>query len=127
MIAGLPMMKNVLTSLISLGVSVRVSAADAAIQKKIHWSGITTLISSNEEMEDIIKIDKSLQESGLLIKGFNEIIKNETKEQKGGFLSILLGTLAARLFGNALKVKPEEQEKTHLEQARIFNVSSSFN
>ena len=78
-------------------------------------------------MEDIIKIDKSLQESGLLIKGFNEIIKNETKEQKGGFLSILLGTLAARLFGNALKVKPEEQEKTHLEQARIFNVSSSFN
>ena len=127
MIAGLPMMKNVLTSLISLGVSVRVSAADAAIQKKIHWSGITTLISSNEEMEDIIKIDKSLEESGLLIKGFNEIIKNETKEQKGGFLSILLGTLAARLFGNALKVKPEEQEKTHLEQARIFNVPSSFN
>ena len=54
-------------------------------------------------MEDIIKIDKSLEESGLLIKGFNEIIKNETKEQKGGFLSILLGTLAARLFGNALK------------------------
>ena len=121
MIAGLPRMKNVLTSLISLRVSVRVSAADAAIQKKIHWSGITTLISSNEEMEDIIKIDKSLQESGLLIKGFNEIIKNETKEQKGGFLSILLGTLAARLFGNALKVKPEEQERTHLEQARIFN------
>ena len=103
MIAGLPIMKNVLTSLISLGVSARVSAADAAIQKKIHWSGITTLISSNEEMEDIIKIDKSLEESGLLIKGFNEIIKNETKEKKGGFLSILLGTLAARLFGNALK------------------------
>ena len=103
MIAGLPIMKNVLTSLISLGVSARVSAADAAIQKKIHWSGITTLISSNEEMEDIIKIDKSLEESGLLINGFNEIIKNETKEQKGGFLSILLGTLAARLFGNALK------------------------
>ena len=81
MIAGLPIMKNVLTSLISLGVSARVSAADAAIQKKTHWSGITTLISSNEEMEDIIKIDKSLEESGLLIKKLLKQLKMKKKNK----------------------------------------------
>ena len=56
------------------------SAADAAIQNKIYGSGTTALIISNEEMEDIMKIVKSLEESGLLIKGTSEKIKNETKE-----------------------------------------------
>ena len=69
------------------------SAADAAIQKKTYGSCTTALITSNEEMEDIIKIVKSLEESGLLIKRISETIKNEAKEQKGGFLSMLLGTL----------------------------------
>ena len=59
------------------------STADAAIQKKIFGSGIITLVIPNEEMEDIMKIVKSLEESGLLIKGVSETIKNETKEQKG--------------------------------------------
>ena len=53
-------------------------------------------------MEDIMKIVKSLEESGLLIKGINETIKNEAKEQKGGFLPMLLGTLAASMLGSAL-------------------------
>ena len=52
-----------------------------------------------------MKIVKSLEESGLLIKGISETIKNEAKEQKGGFLSILLGTLAASILGNALAGK----------------------
>ena len=56
------------------------STADAAIQKKIFGSGIITLVIPNEEMEDIMKIVKSLEESGLLIKGVSETIKNETKE-----------------------------------------------
>ena len=53
-------------------------------------------------MEDIMKIIKSLEESGLLIKGISETIKNETKEQKGKLLSVLLGTVAASLLGSAL-------------------------
>ena len=63
-------------------------------------SGTMTLIISNEEMNDIIEIVKSFKESGLLIK-----IQNEAKEQKGGFLSMLLGTLGASLLGNLLTGK----------------------
>ena len=78
------------------------SAADAAIQKKIYGSGTTALIISNEEIEDIMRIVKSLEESELLIKEISETIKNEAKEQKGRFLGMLLGTLCASLLGNAL-------------------------
>ena len=56
-------------------------------------------------MNDIIRVIKSLKESGLLIKGVNEIIKNEAKEEKGIFLSMLLGTLGAGLLGNMLAGK----------------------
>ena len=56
-------------------------------------------------MEDIIKIVKSLEDSGLLLKGVTEIVQNEVKEQKGGFLSMLLGTLGASLLGNLLTGK----------------------
>ena len=63
-------------------------------------SGTSTLVISNEEMNDIMKIVKSLEESGLLIKGVRETIKNEGKEQKGIFLSTLLGTLGTSLLGN---------------------------
>ena len=68
-------------------------------------SGNTTLITSNEEMNDIMNIVKSLEESGLLIKNVSQTIKNEAKEQKGGFLGILLGTLVASLLENLLKGK----------------------
>ena len=73
-------------------------------------SGFTTIIICNEEMEDIMKIVKSLAKSGLLIKGVIETIKNEAKEQKGGFLSILLGTLGASLLGNLLTGKSTIRE-----------------
>ena len=81
------------------------SAADATIQKKIFGSCVTTLIIPNQEMKNIMKIIKFLEESGLLIKGASETIKNATKEQKGGFLKMLLGTLDASLLVNLLTGK----------------------
>ena len=68
-------------------------------------SRATTLIISNEEMNGIMKIVKSLEESGLLIKDASETIKNEAKEKKGVFLSMLLGTLGASLLGHLLTGK----------------------
>ena len=78
------------------------SETDAAIQKKTYGSGFTTFIISNAEMEDIMKILKSTEYSGLLIKVDSEEIKNEAKEQKGGFLGMLLSTLEASFLGNLL-------------------------
>ena len=62
----------------------------------------TALIISNNEIDDIIKIVKSLEDSSLLLKGVTETARNEVKEKKGGFLSMLLGTLGASLLGNLL-------------------------
>ena len=91
------------SALIPLGSTAAESAADAGKHKKILGSGNkTTLIMSNDEMEDIIKIVKSLEDSGLLWKGITETVQNEAKEQKGRFLSMLLGTLGASLLGNLL-------------------------
>ena len=56
-------------------------------------------------MENLMKIVKSLEESGLVVKGVSETIKNEGKEQKGGFLQMLLRTLADSLLGSALTGK----------------------
>ena len=61
------------------------SAIDAGIQKKIHFSGTTTLIISNEEMNDIMKIVQALEDSNILLKGVTKTIKNETKEKKEDF------------------------------------------
>ena len=63
---------------------------------------MTTLVISNDEIEGIIKIVKSLKDSGLLLKGLTETVQNEVKEQRGGFLSMLLGTLGASSSGNLL-------------------------
>ena len=103
---GLPVMKNVIkplakSVLIPLGLTAA-AAADAGIHKIIIGSGTTTLIISNDEMEDNIKIVNSLEDSGLLLNRVSETIQNEAKKQKRGFLSILLGTLGARLLGNIL-------------------------
>ena len=68
-------------------------------------SGIRTLTISNEVTNDIMKIVKSLEQSGLLIKGVSKKNKNEKKERKGGFLGMLLGTLDASLLGNLLTGK----------------------
>ena len=62
----------------------------------------TTLIISNDEMEDIIKIVKSLEDPDLLLKGVNETVENEGREQKGEFLNMSLGKLGASLLGNIL-------------------------
>ena len=101
---ALPIAKNVLAP---LGLTAAMSAIDGSIQKKIHGSGTTKgagvkLIIEQEDMDDIIKIIKALENSGILLKGISKAIKNETKEQKGGFLSMLLGTLGASLLGNLL-------------------------
>ena len=130
---------------IPLGLTAAASATDAAIHNKMFRSGArplnlasrTTLIISNEEMQDIMKIVKCLGKSGLLIKGVSETIQNQGTEQKEGFLRMLLGTLAASLLGNLLKGKGaignmsgegtiragEEQ----LEQVKIFNAVLFFN
>ena len=94
--------KNILAP---LGITAAASGLHAEIQKKIHGSGTTTLIISNEEMNDIMNIVQTLEDSNILLKGVTNTIKNETKEQKGGFLSMLLGTLGASLLGNLLSGK----------------------
>ena len=63
------------------------------------------LIISNKDIEDLINIVKSLEDSGLLLNGVTKSVQNEIKEQKGGFLSMLLGTLGASLLGNLLSGK----------------------
>ena len=107
---GLPLMKSIIKPLakrvlIPLGLMAAASAADAGIHKKILGSdqnSNTTLIISNDEMDDILKIVKSLEDSGVLLKGVSETIQHEAKEQRGGFLSMLLGTLGASLLGDVL-------------------------
>ena len=84
-----------------LGLTAAMSAIDGSIQKKIHGSGVK-LIIEQEDMNDIMKIIKALEKSGILLKGVSKTIKNETKEQRGGFLSMLFGTLGANLLGNLL-------------------------
>ena len=85
-------------------------------------------------MEDIMKIVKSLEDSGLLLNGVSETIQNEAREQKGGFLSILLGTLGASLLGNMLAGKGINWGRDGIIRAgygsfkkTIFNATSSFN
>ena len=87
----MPLIGNVLkplakSVLITLVLTAAASAIDGAIHKKVFGSGTTTLIISNEEMNEIMKLIKSLEESWLLIKGAGETIKKEAKEQKRGFL-----------------------------------------
>ena len=88
--------------LIPLGLIAAASAADAGIHKKILGPGSTTLIISNERMEDIMKIVKSLEDSNLLIEWVSKTIQFEAKEQKRRFVSMLLGALGASLLGNML-------------------------
>ena len=106
----LSLMKNVIkplakSFLIRLGLTAAVSVADAGIHEKILGSGITALVISNDKMEEITKIVKSIEDSGLLLKGVSEKIQNKGKEQKGEFLRMLLGTLGASLLGNILAGK----------------------
>ena len=99
---AVPLAKNILAP---LGITAAASAIDAGIQKKIHGSGTTTLIISNKEMNDMMKIVQALEDSNIWLKGVTKTVKNETKEQKGGFLGMLLGTLGASLLRNILAGK----------------------
>ena len=107
---GLPLMKSVIKSLaksvlLPLELTAAASTADAGIHKKILGSGHnnnTTLIISNDEMYDFLKMVKYLEDSGALLKGVSETIQNEAKDKKGGFLSMLLDTLGAFLLGDIL-------------------------
>ena len=92
---ALPLAKNVLAP---LGLTAAMSATDGSIQKKIHFSGVKIIIEQ-EDMNDIMKIIKALENSDILLKGVSKTIKNESKEQRGGFLSMLLGTLGDSLSG----------------------------
>ena len=129
----MPLIGNVLkplakSVLISLGLTAAASGTDAAIHKKMFGSRTTTLIISNEEMNDIMKIVKSLEESDLLKKSVSKTIENEAKEQKGRFLGMLLDSLGASVLANLLQGKDKLQRvKTLSEQVRIFNAFSSFN
>ena len=114
---GLPLIKSVIkplakSVLIPLGLTAAASTEDAGIHKKILEYGRpldlapphnnTTLIISNDEMDDILKIVKSLENSGVLLKGVSETIQHEAKEQRRGFFSMLLSTLGASLLGDIL-------------------------
>ena len=88
-----------------MGQAGAASVANAAIHENIFRSGNTELIVSYEELNDIMKIVKSLEEFGLLIRGLRKTIKNESKEQKRQFLGMLLGTLDASLLQNLLTGK----------------------
>ena len=149
---GSPLIGNVLkpsakSVLIPLGLTAAASATDPAFQQKMFGSGCSpsdsalhhsdlalrdmALIISNEEMNDIVKIVKSLEESGFLIKGTSRTIKNEAEEQKGEFLEILLGALSPSFLGNLLAGKGTGKDtirevKVHLELVRIFNTLSGL-
>ena len=105
---GLPLISNVIkplakSVLIPLGLTAAASAVDAGIHRKVLGSGnMATLIISKNEMNDIIKVVKSLEDSGLLLKGIIKTVQNEVKEQIEEFLSMLLGTLSASILGNLL-------------------------
>ena len=98
---AMPLAKNVLAP---LGLTAAMSAIDVGIQKKMRGNGIK-LIIEQEDMKDIMKIIEALENSDILLKGVTKTIENETKEQRRGFLSMLLGTLGASLLGNLLTGK----------------------
>ena len=94
----MPLAKNVLAP---LGLTAAMSAIDGGIQKKMRGDGIKLMIE-DEDMADVMKIIEALEKSGILLTSMGKIIENEVKEQKGGFLSMLLGTLGASLLRNLL-------------------------
>ena len=120
-----------------MGLTAASSAIDAGVPKTIHGSGTTTLVISNEEMNDIMKIVQTLEDSNILLKGVIKTIKNETREQKGEFLSVLLGTLGASLLGDLLTINLSGKGTVRAGEdflragegikKRSINASTSFN
>ena len=97
--------------MIPLGITAAALPAHAKKYRKILGSGTTTLIISNKEIEHVIKIVKSLEDSGVLIKGVSETMQNETKEQKGGILGMLLSTVDASLLRKMFIKKRSESSR----------------
>ena len=83
-----------------LGIIAPPSAINARIEKKMHGSRTTTLISLNKEMNGTMKTVLTFEDSNILLEGVIKTIKNKTKKQKGGFLRMLLGSLRANPLGN---------------------------
>ena len=130
------LLKSVIEPLGLLGLTAASSATDAGDQKKIYGSGTTTLVVSNEKIDDIMKIVQALEDSNILLKGVTNTIKNETKEQKGGFLSMLLGTLGASLLGDLLTKHLSGKGTVRAREGTVragegikknINVTTSFN
>ena len=130
---AVPLAKNVLAP---LGITAAVSATDAGIQKKIQRSGTTTLIISNEEMNDIMEIVQALEDSNIFFRGLLKQLK--TKKQGVGLLGVLLGTLGSILLGNLLpgkgivragsgNKKGKGIVRLVMEKNGIFNATSSHN
>ena len=111
--------------LITLWLTEAASATDVAFHKKILESGMTAVIICNEKINETMKIVMWLEESGLLMKGVSETIKNEVKEQKRGFLGILLGILVASLLWIHVKAHLEQVNRL-LGQVSNFSVASSL-
>ena len=110
MSVGLPLMKNVLTPLaksvlVPWRLTTTASAINTAIQKKIYGSGTTVLVFSNEDLNDIMKIMKSIQISGFLIKEVSETVENEAKKTKRWISWYLLGIWGASFLRNVLASK----------------------
>ena len=128
---AMPLAKNVLAP---LGLTAAMSAIDGSIQKKIHGSGVK-LIIEQEDMKDNLKNIEALENSGILLKRVTKTIENETKEQRAGVLSMLLGTLGVSLVGDLLTgkgmmragegiVRASEGSK---KKAKFINTFSSIN
>ena len=97
----MPLLKSVIKPLGMLGLTA--AATDAAINKIILGSGShTMLIISNNDMQNLLKMVKLLEDSGILLDGITETVKNKVKEQKDGFISMPLGTLRASWLGDLL-------------------------
>ena len=99
---AVPLARNILAP---LEITAAVSAVHAEIQKEVRGSGTTTLIISNEEMNNIMKINQVLEDSNILSKGITKTIENETKERDAEFLGMLIGALGASLLVNMLTEK----------------------
>ena len=129
---GLPLIKNVIkpsvkSVLVPLRLTAAASAADAGIHRKILRSSHNkSLIISNDELEDFLKIVKSLEDSGISLEGVSETIKNEAKEQNGGFLSILLGTLGVSLLGDMFVGKGVTRARKGTAKVGFESKMSSF-
>ena len=123
---GLPLLKSVIKPLGLLGLTDASSAIDTGVQKNMYGSGTISLVISNEEINDIMKIVQALEEdSGILLEGVTKTIKNETKKQKGLFLSMLLGALGASLLGNLLTGKRTVRAEEGIKKSS--NSTTSFN